>query len=121
VSNVFIIPSDFLLTVLDRAIDGVHMEITDDVGLRLVCKQGRELGFDGKSLIHPNQVSVCNEMFSPSKADVEWALQVTVAYNAAKSAGKGVCVVNGKLIEALHIDQAQDILRIYEMIRSQQL
>jgi citrate lyase beta subunit len=65
-------------------------------------------------------VNICNEAFSPTQADVDWARAVTVAYDAAMAAGKGVCVVNGKLIEALHVQQAQEILATHAVIAETQ-
>jgi len=81
-----------------------------EAGLHSVCQQGRELGFDGKSLVHPKQLPATNSAFSPSAADINLAAAVIKAHAAATAAGKGVCVVGGKLVEALHVQAAHALL-----------
>lgn len=75
-----------------------------------------ELGFDGKTLIHPNQVEPCNEVFAPSAADVEQARKIIAAFAEAQRAGKGVVVVDGKLVENLHVENAKRQVALAEAI-----
>ena len=100
------------LTVLD----GVHLDLQDAAGFEAACRQGLELGFDGKSLIHPSQVEPCNRVFSPTPAEIEDAGRVVAAFEAAVAAGKGVAVLDGRLIENLHVDNAQRVLALAAMI-----
>ncbi len=101
----------------DKAvIDGVHLNVADSEGLRQTCIQGRNLGFDGKSLIHPSQIDIANEVFSPSEEDILHARKVIAAYEAAQQEGRAVCVVDGKLVEGLHVEQAAEILSIADVI-----
>ena len=99
-------------------VDGVFMDLSDDgSGLEKEALQGRALGFDGKSIIHPKQLDVVNRVFSPSEADVLHAQAVCDAFADAQKAGKGVCVLGGKLIEALHVEQAHWTLKIFNSIK----
>lgn len=91
-------------------IDGVYNELGNSDGLTAVCHQGKSLGFDGKSLIHPKQLEVCNQSFSPSQEEIEQAEAIVQAWQQADD--KGVIVVNGRLIEALHVEEAQRILQL---------
>lgn len=93
-----------------HVIDGVHSNFQDLEGFRNSCLQGRNLGFDGKSLIHPSQIDVANELYSPSLEEIEFARKVV---NAWKS-GTGVIKVDGKMIELLHYHEAVDLLRYAE-------
>jgi citrate lyase subunit beta/citryl-CoA lyase len=94
-----------------RVLDGVHINLTDDVGLAASCEQGRNLGFDGKTLIHPNQVLVANDAYSPSSEEVQSALEIVAAWEAASTDGKGgVISLNGKMIEYLHVEQAMIVI-----------
>lgn len=88
-------------------IDGVYNAFKDDDGLRAECEQGRDLGFDGKSLIHPAQLAVANEVFAPSSDEVDLAQRQIEAFEAAKAEGKGVAVVDGKIVENLHVETAR--------------
>lgn len=99
-------------------IDGVHLDIHDSNGLEETCQQGRELGFDGKSLIHPNQIEIANKCFSPSPEEILHAKKVIYDYEDSMKQGKGVCVVDNRLVEKLHVDQAQSILQIDSLINS---
>lgn len=90
------------LTILD----GVHNEIDDLAALEAVCRQGVEFGFDGKSLIHPSHIDICNRAFTPDPAEVAWARAVIAAFDAPENAGKGALRVEGRLAERLHRDQA---------------
>ena len=99
-------------------VDGVFNDVTDAEGFRLECQQGRDLGFDGKTLIHPGQVQPCNEVFAPSADQVEQARAVIGAFEAAVSEGRGVATLNGRLIENLHVDTARQVLATDEAIRA---
>jgi citrate lyase subunit beta/citryl-CoA lyase len=92
------------------ALDSVYMDIIDDSGLAEVCEQGRNLGFDGKSLIHPRQISAANGGFAPSEEEIDTARRIIDAHGAAAAAGKGVTLLDGALVENLHVAQAQDLL-----------
>ncbi len=91
-------------------VDGVYNDVRDDEGFRAEAEQGRELGFDGKTLIHPGQVDVANEVFGPSADEVVEARAVIGAFEAAAAEGKGVATLNGRLIENLHVDTARKVL-----------
>lgn len=115
--------SHCVLAARERGIDvldGVHLNIKDAEGFRKQCLQGRELGFDGKTLIHPSQVEPCNELFSPSVDEVERAGRLLDAWNAARAEGKGVAVLDGQLIEILHVEEAQRLLAVAEEIEARQ-
>ena len=88
-------------------LDGVHLDLQDDAGFADSCLQGKELGFDGKTLIHPKTIAKANEVFAPSPAEVEQAHKIIAAHAAAAAEGKGVVVLDGKLIENLHVEAAQ--------------
>ncbi|MBU2983545.1 CoA ester lyase [Lentibacter algarum] len=92
------------------AIDGVYNQFKDDAGLKVECDQGRDMGFDGKTLIHPAQVEVCNAAFSPSEAEIELAKRQIAAFEEVEASGQGVAVVDGKIVENLHVETAQKIL-----------
>lgn len=93
-----------------NCIDGVYNAFKDDDGLREACQQGRNMGFDGKTLIHPAQLAITNEVFAPSAEDIELAQAYVDAFDAAKAKGEGVAVVNGKIVENLHVATAQKLL-----------
>ncbi|OZG71930.1 CoA ester lyase [Hahella sp. CCB-MM4] len=101
-------------------LDGVHVDLKDLPGLKAVAMQGRNMGFDGKTVIHPNQIDIVNEVFSPSPVEVEQARLIVRAWQEALDEGKGVCVVNGKLVEKLHVDEANRILSLTRAIAGQQ-
>ncbi|MEY1554519.1 CoA ester lyase [Yoonia sp. R2331] len=92
------------------ALDGVYNAFKDEDGLRSECTQGRDMGFDGKTLIHPAQVDICNAIFGPSDAEIELAERQIAAFDAAEAAGQGVAVVDGKIVENLHIVTARATL-----------
>ena len=98
------------------ALDGVHLDLSDDEGFALACRQGRELGFDGKTLIHPKQIEAANTAFAPSAEEVAWSRRIIAAYAEADRSGKGVVLVDGKLIENLHIDNARRVVAVAEAI-----
>ena len=95
-------------------LDGVYNNVKDPEGFAAECAQGRDMGFDGKTLIHPGQVEVCNSTFAPSEAAVEEAKGVLQAWE--DGAGKGVVTYNGKMIENLHVDIARRVLATHEAI-----
>src|ERR1700688_2805379 len=76
-------------------LDGVHLDLADDAGFAASCRQGKELGFDGKTLIHPKTIAAANEIFAPSPADVAWSRRIIAAHGAAAAAGKGVALDDG--------------------------
>ncbi len=96
--------------------DGVHLDLSDDAGFAASCRQGNELGFDGKTLIHPKTIAKANEVFAPSQAEIDWAHKIIAAHAEATAAGKGVVVVDGKLIENLHVEAARRQVALAEAI-----
>ena len=100
------------------AIDGVYNDIKNESGFRDECEQGRDLGFDGKTLIHPSQVDEANRIFAPSPHDVEQAKAVIEAFADPANAGKGVLKVNGKMTELLHLEEARRMVEMDEAIRA---
>ncbi len=102
------------------ALDGVHLDLADDEGFRQVCQQGKELGFDGKTLIHPKTVPVANEIFAPSAAEVAQAQKIIAAHAAALAEGKGVVLLDGKLIENLHVESARRLVAQADAIAARQ-
>lgn len=104
------------LTILD----GVYNDIQDTEGFRAVCQQGLEMGFDGKTLIHPSQVEPCNEVFAPSAAELEMAGKIVAAFKTAQAEGKGVVTVDGRMIENLHVEQAERALALAAAIKELQ-
>lgn len=95
-------------------IDGVYNQLDDAEGLLAVCEQGKMLGFDGKTLIHPKQLDAANAVFSPSEDEISAAKAIIDAWN--DNQGAGVLVVNGRLVEQLHVDEAQRIMEIADAI-----
>jgi citrate lyase subunit beta/citryl-CoA lyase len=89
------------------ALDGVHLDLADDTGFAAVCAQGRALGFDGKTLIHPKQIAPANAAFAPGADELAQARKIIAAHEAALAAGKGIVVVDGRLVENLHVAAAQ--------------
>ena len=98
------------------ALDGVYNAFKDDDGLRAECDQGRDLGFDGKTLIHPAQLEIANAAFAPDAATLDLARRQIAAFDAARALGQGVAVVDGKIVENLHIVTARQILDRAEAI-----
>jgi citrate lyase subunit beta/citryl-CoA lyase len=97
-------------------LDGVHNEIDDLVALDGACRQGVDFGFDGKSLIHPSHLAICNTAFTPAAAEVAWSRAVIAAFDAPENAGKGALRVEGRLAELLHRDQALKLTAIADAI-----
>ncbi|MCP5366792.1 MAG: CoA ester lyase [Hyphomicrobiales bacterium] len=97
-------------------LDGVYLDLGDDAGFAAACAQGRELGFDGKTLIHPKTVDAANAAFAPSEAEVAWSRRIIDAHAAAEAEGKGVVLVDGKLIENLHVAEARRMVALADAI-----
>ena len=97
-------------------LDGVHNEIDDLEALEAVCRQGADLGFDGKSLIHPSHLEICNRAFSPPPDELAWAQAVVAAFAQPENAGKGALRVDGRLAEHLHLDQCRRLIATAEAI-----
>lgn len=98
------------------AIDGVYNGIGDEAGLAAECRQGRLMGFDGKTLIHPSQLATANGVFAPAPDDVAQARAVMAAFSDPANAGKGVLKVNGKMTELLHLEEARRTVEVAEAI-----
>jgi len=97
-------------------LDGVHLDLSDDEGFVASCRQGRELGFDGKTLIHPKQIAPANAAFAPSAEEVAWSRRIIATHAEAAAAGKGVVLVDGRLIETLHVENARRLVALAEEI-----
>jgi citrate lyase subunit beta / citryl-CoA lyase len=100
------------LTILD----GVHLDLDDEAGFDAACKQGSELGFDGKTLLHPKTIGEANKAFGPTAEEVAWAKKIISAHAEAVRQGKGGLVVDGKFIENLHVDGAKQTLALADAI-----
>jgi (3S)-malyl-CoA thioesterase len=97
-------------------VDGVFNAFKDEAGLRAECEQGRDMGFDGKTLIHPAQLAVANEVFAPSEEEVALARRQIAAYAEARARGEGVAVVDGRIVENLHVATAEALIGKAEAI-----
>lgn len=97
-------------------LDGVYLDLNDHEGFVDSCRQGAELGFDGKTLIHPKQLAAANEVFAPSEDELRLSRRIIDAYAEAEAQGKGVVLVDGKLIEKLHVDHAKRVVALAEAI-----
>jgi citrate lyase subunit beta/citryl-CoA lyase len=97
-------------------LDGVYNEIGNADGFAEECRQGVELGFDGKTLIHPSQIEPCNAAFSPSSEDVAWARKMIAAFDLPENKAKGVVSIDGRMVERLHADMARRTVAIAEAI-----
>lgn len=98
------------------ALDGVHLDMNDTAGFQAACEQGRDLGFDGKTLIHPKQIAAANAAFAPNESEIEQAKAIVAAWTEARAQGKGICVLGGKLIEKLHVEDAERLLLLHAAI-----
>jgi citrate lyase subunit beta/citryl-CoA lyase len=101
-------------------LDGVHLDLHDDAGFAYACRQAADMGFDGKTLIHPKTIAVANATFAPAPEEVVLARQIIAAYAEATTQGKGVVVVDGRLIEQLHVDNAQRIVALADAIAARE-
>lgn len=100
------------------ALDGVHLDLDDDVGFEAACRQAADLGFDGKTLIHPRTIAKANEIFAPAPADVDWARRVIAAHAAATAEGRGVVLLDDRLIESLHVEDARRLILLADAIEA---
>lgn len=97
-------------------LDGVHLDLNDDEGFAYACRQAADMGFDGKTLIHPKTIATANEIFAPSPDDIESARRIITAHAQATAQGKGVVVLDGRLIENLHVEEAHRTVALAEAI-----
>ena len=97
-------------------LDGVYNDFSNDAGLREECAQGRDFGLDGKTLIHPNQVGPCNEIFAPAEAEVAWARKIIDVFSLTENSAKGAIQIDGKMVERLHSDMAKRTVAISDAI-----
>ncbi len=98
------------------ALDGIHADLDDDAGFEAACRQGRALGFDGKSLIHPKTITAANRIFAPSPEELARARRMIAAHDEAVAKGSGVTLVDGRLVERLHIEEARRLLALADAI-----
>ena len=99
-------------------LDGVYNDLEDDEGFEAECRQGREMGFDGKTLIHPKQLGPANRIFAPTPGEVERAREIIEAFEQAEREGRGVVTVAGRMIENLHVEQAHRTLAQHDTIQA---
>jgi len=99
-------------------LDGVHLDLADDTGFAEACRQGRDLGFDGKTLIHPKTIDTANAIFAPSADEVALSRRIVAAHAEAMATGKGVVLVDGRLVENLHAEAAMRIVALAEAIEA---
>jgi len=97
-------------------LDGVYNDIKDEEGFEAECVQGRQLGFDGKTLIHPSQLEPCNRIYAPSDEEIAQSREIIDAFDGARAEGKGVVTVNGRMIENLHVENARRVLAVADAI-----
>jgi (3S)-malyl-CoA thioesterase len=97
-------------------VDGVYNAFKDEAGLKAECEQGRDMGFDGKTLIHPAQLEIANAAFAPSETEIDLALRQIAAFEEAEAAGQGVAVVDGRIVENLHVATARRTIARAEAI-----
>lgn len=95
-------------------IDGIYNDFNDEAGLRREAEQGRDMGFDGKMLIHPNQIGPVNEIFAPSAEEIAFAKRIIAIFDEPENAEKGVVQIDGKMVERLHLDIARRTLALVE-------
>ncbi|MEO0412682.1 MAG: CoA ester lyase [Pseudomonadota bacterium] len=97
-------------------LDGVYADLKDETGFTESCRQGLELGFDGKTLVHPNQVSAANQTFAPDADEVDFSRRIIAAHEEATKEGKGIAVVDNKMIENLHVENARRLVSLADAI-----
>ena len=100
------------------ALDGVHLALDDEAGFEAACRQGRDLGFDGKTLIHPRTIGTANRLFAPDPGEVETARRLLAAWSTARETGRGIAVLDGRLVEELHAREAERLLALAEAIET---
>ena len=101
-------------------LDGVYNDLGDAEGFAAECRQAHDLGFDGKTLIHPQQIAPCNAAFSPASEEVEWARKIIAAFDLPQNADKGVIQIDGRMVERLHADMARRTVAIADAIAQMQ-
>jgi len=101
-----------------QILDGVYNDVRDLDGFAAECRQGREFGFDGKTLIHPGQLEPCNRAFAPSEAEIERSRRIIAAFEEATARGDGVVTVDGRMIENLHVDDARRLLALADAVEA---
>ncbi len=99
-------------------LDGVYNDVRDAEGFAQECRQGVEMGFDGKTLVHPSQIEPANEAWTPTPEEIEYARRVIDAYTAGEAEGRGVITVDGKMIEHLHVANARAVLATADAINA---
>jgi citrate lyase subunit beta/citryl-CoA lyase len=99
-------------------LDGVHLDLADAAGFEKACRQGRALGFDGKTLIHPKTIEIANAIFAPSAEELAWSHRVIAAHDAALREGKGIVLLDGKLVENLHVASARRVVALAAAIEA---
>ncbi|MFM7126828.1 MAG: HpcH/HpaI aldolase/citrate lyase family protein, partial [Actinomycetota bacterium] len=97
-------------------LDGVYNDVKNPDGFAAECAQGAAMGFDGKTLIHPTQVEVANEVWAPSAEEIDYSRRVIAAFDEATAEGRGVITVDGRMIENLHVDNARRVLAVQRAI-----
>ena len=97
-------------------LDGVHLDLNDDDGFRASCEQGRALGMDGKTLIHPKTIAAANDVFAPGADEIAWSRRIIDAHAEAEAEGQGGLLVDGKLVENLHVDAAKRLVALADVI-----
>ena len=102
-------------------VDGIHSDLKDSQSFEYACRIGRDMGFDGKSLVHPSQLPYANDAYTPKASEVANAKEIIAALSAANAAGRGTVLVNGKLIEHHHVTAAKRFLELSEMINELEL
>jgi citrate lyase subunit beta / citryl-CoA lyase len=100
-------------------LDGVYNNLSDADGFRTECEQGRDCGFDGKTLIHPDQIAAANEIYAPSQQEIESARAIVAAFEEPENAGKGAISLNGRMVERLHAEMAKRTMALAEAIAEQ--
>jgi len=111
-SHIVLVARAYGLNILD----GVYSDFKDGTGFQAECEQGRNMGFDGKTLIHPSQVEAANRVFAPDEAELAQAQRLIAAFDAATAEGKGVAVLDGRMIEELHVEEARRTVQLAETI-----
>lgn len=97
-------------------LDGVYNDLSDSAGFAAECAQARDMGFDGKTLIHPSQIEACNAAFSPTPEEVAQARRIIAAFDAPENKDKGVVALDGRMVERLHAEMARRTVAIAEAI-----
>ena len=97
-------------------VDGVHLDLSDDEGFEYSCRQGLEMGFDGKTLIHPKTIEMANSVYSPSEDELKWSRTIIAAHGQAKKEGIGVIVIEGKVVEDLDVQNAMRLVAMADAI-----